>query len=49
MGLKMLVLTISPIQGDGNIEHLTYLSNRIDVNKRVDINKIVDRAFENLK
>lgn len=49
-GLKMLGLTISPIQGgDGNIEYLTYLSNRIDVDKRVDINKIVDRAFENLK
>ena len=46
----MLDLTISPIQGgDGNIEYLTYLSNRIDVDKRVDINKIVDRAFENLK
>ena len=49
-GLKMPGLTISPIQGgDGNIEYLIYLSNRIDVDKRVDINKIVDRAFENLK
>ena len=50
MGFKMLDLTVSPIHGgDGNIEYLTYLSNKNKENKNIDINKIVDMAFKNIK
>lgn len=41
-------LTYSPIKGgDGNIEYLVYLSNKINENREVDIDKIVDAAFKN--
>ena len=40
-------LTFSPIKGgDGNIEYLVQLSNKISTNTKVDIDKIVDIAFK---
>ncbi len=39
-------ITYSPIKGgDGNIEYLIYLSNKISNNKDININKIVKTAF----
>ena len=43
----MLDLTISPIKGgDGNIEYLTYLSNKKEVENSFNIDSIVDKAFK---
>lgn len=40
-------ITYSPIKGgDGNIEYITYISNKIMGNNDFEINNIVDEAFE---
>lgn len=40
-------LTSSPIRGgDGNIEYLAYISNKINQNARIDINKLVLTSFK---
>ena len=40
-------LTISPIKGgDGNIEYLAYISNKIDINLEIDIFRLVNTAFK---
>lgn len=41
-------LTSSPIRGgDGNIEYLTYISNKIDTNKNINIEELVYSTFKN--
>lgn len=38
--------TFSPISGgDGNIEYLVYLSNKISTNKKINIESIVQEGF----
>lgn len=40
-------LTYSPIKGgNGNIEYLAYVSNKIETNNKIDIEKIVNLAFK---
>lgn len=48
LGFYIKNLTYSPIKGgDGNIEYLVYLSNKIDKNSNLDILGIVNRGFSN--
>lgn len=40
-------ITYSPIKGgDGNIEYLVYISNKITSNSNLDVNNIINQAFE---
>ena len=49
-GFYIKDLTFSPITGgDGNIEYLAYVSNKVKENKRLDVKKIVTNAFKNNK
>ena len=46
-GFYIIDITISPIRGgDGNIEYISYLSNKIHTNKSINISKLVDSAFK---
>ena len=48
-GFYMQNLTFSPISGgDGNIEYLTFLTNKINKNKNININNTVDEAFKKI-
>ena len=48
MGFYINNLTYSPIKGgDGNIEYLVYLSNKIDKNSNLNILGLVNRGFCN--
>ena len=48
LGFYIKDLTFSPIKGgDGNIEYLVYLSNKINSNAFVDIRRIVNLGFSN--
>lgn len=48
LGFYIKNLTYSPIKGgDGNIEYLVYLSNKIDKNSNIDILRVVNRVFNN--
>lgn len=50
LGFYIKDLTFSPITGgDGNIEYLAYVSNKVKENKRLDVKKIVTNAFKNKK
>ena len=50
LNFYMKNLTFSPIKGgDGNIEYLIYLSNKISSNFKVDIKKIVNNVFNQNK
>lgn len=50
LGFYIKDLTFSPITGgDGNIEYLAYVSNKVKENKRLDVKKIVTNAFKNNK
>lgn len=50
LGFSIKDLTFSPITGgDGNIEYLAYVSNKVKENKRLDVKKIVTNAFKNKK
>lgn len=50
LGFYIKDLTFSPITGgDGNIEYLAYVSNKVKGNKRLDVKKIVTNAFKNKK
>ncbi len=43
-------LTSSPIQGgDGNVEYLIYISNKVNKNIEVNINELVTNTFKNIK
>lgn len=45
-GFYIKELTPSPIRGgDGNIEYLTFISNKINQNKTINIKKIVSESF----
>ncbi len=45
-GFYIKGLVTSPIRGgDGNIEYLAFISNKIDHNARIDIEKIVSESF----
>lgn len=45
-GFYIKELTPSPIRGgDGNIEYLTFISNKINQNKKMNIKKIVSESF----
>jgi hypothetical protein len=47
-GFYIKNLTSSPIRGgDGNIEYLTYISNKIDTNKIINIEELVYSTFKN--
>ena len=47
LGFYVRDLTSSPIRGgDGNIEYLTYISNKISNNKIIDIEKLVRQSFK---
>ena len=47
-GFYIKNLTSSPIRGgDGNIEYLTYISNKIDTNKNINIEELVYSTFKN--
>ena len=47
LGFFVKALTSSPIKGgDGNIEYLTYISNKINSNSNINISNIVNRAFK---
>lgn len=47
LGFYIKNLTSSPIKGgDGNIEYLTYISNKIDCNMNINISNIIDSAFK---
>ena len=47
-GFYVKNLTSSPIKGgDGNIEYLTLISNKIDTNKDINIEDLVYNAFKN--
>jgi len=47
-GFYIKNLTSSPIKGgDGNIEYLTYISNKIDTNKNINIEELVYNTFKN--
>ena len=49
-GFFMKNLTSSPIRGgDGNIEYLINLTNKINENAKIDISNIVKEAFEDIK
>lgn len=46
-GFYVKGLTISPIKGgDGNIEYLVYISNKIDLNREYDVFDVVKTAFK---
>ena len=48
LGFYIKNLTYSPIKGgDGNVEYLVYLSNKIDKNSNLDILGVVNRGFSN--
>ena len=48
VGFYVKDLTSSPIRGgDGNIEYLTYISNKIIGNKIIDVEKLVNKSFKN--
>ena len=45
-GFYVKNISWSPIKGgDGNIEYITYISNKIINNNRIDVNKLVNNAF----
>lgn len=47
-GFYIKNLTSSPIRGgDGNIEYLTYISNKINTNKNINIEELVYNTFKN--
>ena len=47
LGFFVKGLTISPIKGgDGNIEYLAYISNKININLEIDIFRLVNMAFK---
>ena len=47
LGFYLKNITFSPIRGgDGNIEYLAYISNKVDDNIKVNLNKIVSDAFK---
>ena len=47
-GFYVKNLTSSPIRGgDGNIEYLAYISNKINQNEKIDIKKLVLTSFMN--
>lgn len=47
-GFYVKNLTSSPIRGgDGNIEYLTLISNKIDINKDINIEELVYNTFKN--
>lgn len=47
-GFYIKNLTSSPIRGgDGNIEYLTYISNKIDTNKNINVEELVYSTFKN--
>ena len=49
-GFYIKDLTSSPITGgDGNIEYLAYVSNKVKENKNLDVNAIVLNAFKSTK
>lgn len=40
-------LTVSPIKGgDGNIEYLAYISNKIKINSEIKVSSVVNKAFK---
>ena len=46
-GFYVKNLTSSPIRGgDGNIEYLAYISNKIDSNKNINIEDLVYKCFK---
>ena len=48
VGFYVKDLTSSPIRGgDGNIEYLTYISNKTIDNKMIDVEKLVNKSFKN--
>lgn len=48
VGFYVKNLTSSPIRGgDGNIEYLTYISNKTIDNKMIDVEKLVNKSFKN--
>ena len=48
LGFYVKDLTSSPIRGgDGNIEYLTLISNKIDSNKNINIEELVYKCFKN--
>ncbi len=48
-GFYVKNLTSSPIRGgDGNIEYLTYISNKVDNNALINIKKLVNNTFKNI-
>lgn len=50
IGFYVKDLTSSPITGgDGNIEYLAYVSNKVNKNKSIDIKDLVFKAFKNTK
>ena len=50
LGFYVKDLTSSPITGgDGNIEYLAYVSNKVNKNKSIDIKDLVFKAFKNTK
>lgn len=47
-GFYLNNITYSPIKGgDGNIEYLTYISNKNNINEKFDVEAIVNDAFKN--
>lgn len=48
LGFFVRNLTYSPIKGgDGNIEYLVYLSNKVNVNNNIDVINLVNLSFSN--
>ncbi len=48
-GFYLQNIDISPIKGgDGNIEYISFLSNKIKDNRKIDITKLVEEAFKNV-
>ena len=47
LGFFIKNLSFSPISGgDGNIEYLVYLSNKINENNKINIEEIVEKGFK---
>lgn len=48
-GFYIQNLTVSPIRGgDGNIEYVSYITNKVNCNKNININKIINDAFKKI-
>lgn len=48
-GFYIQNLTVSPIRGgDGNIEYVSYITNKEKDNKEINTNKIINDAFKNI-